>query len=104
MDLTLLSFPTVRSDATADICPAASDLPTSCPAKCFTANPVCGDDGVTYWCGCAEALCSGAKVAKRGFCEIGNNGGTASTSAQALLLLHIVWLILTAFSVLFGLF
>ncbi|KAK2635903.1 hypothetical protein Ddye_030695, partial [Dipteronia dyeriana] len=100
--LTLLSFSTVRSDATTDICPAASDCPASCPIKCFTTNLVCGDDGVTYWYGCAEALCSGAKVANRGFCEIGNNGGTASTSAQVLLLLHIVWLIISAFSVLFG--
>ncbi|TXG71135.1 hypothetical protein EZV62_006070 [Acer yangbiense] len=97
--LTLFSHLTVRSDATTDICPAASDRPTYCPVRCFTTNPVCGDNGVTYWCGCTEALCAGAKVAKTGFCEVGNNGGTASTLAQALLLLHIVWLIITAFSV-----
>lgn len=78
---------------------------SACPVKCFRTDPVCGVDGVTYWCGCAEAACAGAKVAKMGFCEVGN-GGSASDplSAQAFLLVHIVWLILLAFSVLFGLF
>ncbi|KAH7543694.1 hypothetical protein ACOSP7_031628 [Xanthoceras sorbifolium] len=99
----LIYFPTAAV-ATTDIICAASDRHTYCPVKCFTTNPVCGDDGVTYWCGCAEALCAGAKVAKVGFCEVGNNGGTGSVSAQALLLVHIVWLIIIGFSVLFGLF
>ncbi|CAL5204172.1 unnamed protein product [Lathyrus oleraceus] len=74
-----------------------------CPVKCFRTNPVCGVDGVTYWCGCAEAACAGVKVGKMGFCEVGN-GGSDPLSAQAFLLLHIVWLIVLAFSVLFGLF
>ncbi|KAK7357145.1 hypothetical protein VNO80_16428 [Phaseolus coccineus] len=77
--------------------------PSSCPAKCFRADPVCGADGVTYWCGCAEAACAGVEVAKLGFCEVGN-GGSAPIPGQALLLVHIVWLILLGFSVLFGLF
>ncbi|XP_004490525.1 uncharacterized protein [Cicer arietinum] len=76
---------------------------SSCPAKCFRTDPVCGADGVTYWCGCAEAACAGAKVAKLGFCEVGN-GGSATFPGQALLLVHIVWLIVLGFSVLFGLF
>ncbi|KAF7816607.1 serine protease inhibitor, Kazal-type family protein [Senna tora] len=75
----------------------------ACPVKCFRTDPVCGMDGVTYWCGCAEAECAGAKVAKLGFCELGS-GGSAPISAQALLLVHIVWLIVLGFSVLFGLF
>ncbi|KAE8730719.1 putative Pentatricopeptide repeat-containing protein [Hibiscus syriacus] len=75
----------------------------SCPVNCFRTDPVCGDDGVTYWCGCADAHCSGAKVAKIGFCNAGNNGGTGSFPCQALLLLHIVWLIVLGFSVFFGL-
>ncbi|KAK8587278.1 hypothetical protein V6N13_086272 [Hibiscus sabdariffa] len=75
----------------------------SCPVSCFRTDPVCGDDGVTYWCGCADAHCSGAKVAKIGFCNVGNNGGTGSFPGQALLLLHIVWLIVLGFSVFFGL-
>ncbi|KAK7372875.1 hypothetical protein VNO80_06265 [Phaseolus coccineus] len=72
---------------------------SSCPAKCFRADPVCGADGVTYWCGCAEAACAGVEVAKLGFCEAGN-GGSAAIPGQALLLVHIVWLILLGFSVL----
>ncbi|XP_020988746.1 uncharacterized protein LOC107470188 isoform X3 [Arachis duranensis] len=58
-----------------NLCPNAassSSPPASCPVKCFRTDPVCGVDGVTYWCGCAEAECAGAKVAKMGFCEVGN--------------------------------
>ncbi|OIW02513.1 hypothetical protein TanjilG_12827 [Lupinus angustifolius] len=76
---------------------------SSCPAKCFRTDPVCGVNGVTYWCGCAEAACDGVEVAKLSFCEVGN-GGSASLPGQALLLVHIVWLIVLGFSVLFGLF
>ncbi|WRX10558.1 hypothetical protein QQP08_003045 [Theobroma cacao] len=77
--------------------------PASCPVNCFRTEPVCGVDGVTYWCGCADALCAGTRVAKLGFCDVGN-GGSASFPGQALLLVHIVWLILLGFSVLCGLF
>ncbi|KAK7321319.1 hypothetical protein VNO77_31840 [Canavalia gladiata] len=79
----------------------AKTTPSSCPAKCFRADPVCGADGVTYWCGCPEAACAGVEVAKLGFCEVGN-GGSAPLPGQALLLVHIVWLIVLGFSVLFG--
>nr|POF09405.1 hypothetical protein CFP56_42436 [Quercus suber] len=47
---------------------------------------------MTYWCGYADAFCAGVKVAKLGFCEVGN-GGPSPPSDQALLLIHIVWLI-----------
>ncbi|MBA0805282.1 hypothetical protein Gohar_004806 [Gossypium harknessii] len=77
--------------------------PASCPVTCFRTEPVCGVDGVTYWCGCADAYCAGTRVAKSGFCEVGN-GGSASVPGQALLLVHIVWLILLGFFVLCGLF
>ncbi|KVH88400.1 uncharacterized protein LOC112502156 [Cynara cardunculus var. scolymus] len=73
--------------------------PGSCPVKCFRTAPVCGVNNVTYWCGCAEALCAGTRVAKLGFC----NGGSGPVSGQALLLVHILWLILLGFFVLFGL-
>lgn len=121
----LCSFPTVRSEhestiirlpsdsQSADRCGATPSSPLSsssspwsrpmCPVNCFRPDPVCGVDGVTYWCGCQEAQCAGVKVAKLGFCEVGN-GGSAPLSAQALLLVHIVWLIVLGFSVLFGLF
>lgn len=77
--------------------------PMSCPIKCFRPDPVCGVDGVTYWCGCPEALCAGVEVAKSGYCEVGS-GGTAPLPGQALLLVHIVWLFLIAFSLLLGIF
>ncbi|KAF4356591.1 hypothetical protein F8388_006335 [Cannabis sativa] len=112
----LASIPTVRSDpqfssairlpsdAThQDPCGQSLEKPASCPVTCFRTDSVCGVDGVTYWCGCAEARCNGVKVAKLGFCEVGN-GGSAPLSAQALLLVHIVWLIVLGFSVLFGWF
>ncbi|KGN53751.1 uncharacterized protein LOC101220346 [Cucumis sativus] len=83
-----------------DLCSVSA--PSYCPVKCFRTDPVCGVDGVTYWCGCADALCSGVKVAKMGFCEVGN-GGSAPIPAQALLLVHILPIILGV-SVLFGLF
>ncbi|PIA34969.1 hypothetical protein AQUCO_03700313v1 [Aquilegia coerulea] len=84
-----------------DLCPISK--PLSCPVNCFRTDPVCGEDGNTYWCGCADAHCSGTRVAKLGFCEVGN-GGNGPVSGQALLLVHIVWLIVLGFSVLFGLF
>ncbi|KAG6576611.1 hypothetical protein SDJN03_24185, partial [Cucurbita argyrosperma subsp. sororia] len=56
-----------NNDRDLDLCPVS--LPSSCPVKCFRTDPVCGVDGLTYWCGCADALCSGVKVAKMGFCE-----------------------------------
>ncbi|KAL0001860.1 hypothetical protein SO802_015641 [Lithocarpus litseifolius] len=42
----------------------------SCPIKCFRANPICGVDGVTYWCGYADALYACVKDAKLGFYEV----------------------------------
>ncbi|RWR86546.1 hypothetical protein CKAN_01545000 [Cinnamomum micranthum f. kanehirae] len=84
-----------------DLCPRSP--PASCPVTCFRPDPVCGVDGVTYWCGCADAACSGAGVSKLGFCDVGN-GGDGLVSGQALLLVHMVWLIVLGFSVLFGFF
>ncbi|KAH0855269.1 hypothetical protein HID58_013747 [Brassica napus] len=77
--------------------------PASCPVKCFRADPVCGEDGVTYWCGCADALCHGVGVSKPGACDVGNGVGL-SVPGQALLLIHIVWMMALGFSILFGLF
>ncbi|XP_050238821.1 uncharacterized protein LOC126688235 [Mercurialis annua] len=85
-----------------DVCKGVSTQ-ASCPINCFRADPVCGVDGRTYWCGCADAMCSGTPVAKLGACEVGN-GGSASLPRQALLLVHILWLILLGFSLLFGFF
>ncbi|OEL35687.1 hypothetical protein BAE44_0003296 [Dichanthelium oligosanthes] len=71
-----------------------------CPVRCFRPDPVCGADGVTYWCGCSEAACAGARVARRGYCEVG--AGSAPVSGQALLLVHIVWLFVLGAAVLLG--
>ncbi|KAE8661983.1 putative Pentatricopeptide repeat-containing protein [Hibiscus syriacus] len=94
-------FSAIRLPSEANPC-ARSTRPNSCPVNCFMADPVCGDNGVTYWCGCADAYCAGVKVAKIGFCEAGNSGGSGgevSFPGQALLLVHIVWLILLGFAV-----
>ncbi|KAL6135153.1 hypothetical protein ACLB2K_067381 [Fragaria x ananassa] len=104
----LCSFPAVRSDpiiklpSESGACGGSSlsRSPAVCPVNCFRPDPVCGVDGVTYWCGCPDAQCAGVKVAKLGFCEVGNGG----SAPQALLLVHIVWLIVLGVSVLFGLF
>ncbi|KAJ4950324.1 hypothetical protein NE237_027156 [Protea cynaroides] len=90
------------SEAAVDLCAGTSQSST-CPVNCFRTDPVCGVDGITYWCGCADAQCSGTPVAKLGFCEVGN-GGSGPVSGQALLLVHIVWLIVLGFSVLLGVF
>ncbi|GLT48172.1 hypothetical protein SLA2020_218130 [Shorea laevis] len=78
--------------------------PASCPVSCFKTNEAClRCRWTTHWCGCADAMCASTRVAKLGFCEVGSNG-SASLPGQALLLVHIVWLILLGFSVLCGLF
>ncbi|KAM7265538.1 hypothetical protein ACFE04_003221 [Oxalis oulophora] len=89
------------SSANMDLC-AASKRPSACPVKCFSINPVCGENGVTYWCGCEEAICWRTKVAKLGFCKVRDGQQSGSMFAQVMLLVHIVWLILVAFYVLFG--
>lgn len=94
--IAIYSLPTVRSDDS-NLC---SNTPVSlCPISCFRPDPVCGIDGVTYWCGCADAHCAGTRVSKLGACE----GNDSSVSGQALLLINILWLTLLAFFVLFGL-
>ena len=103
--LLLQSSPTLAaaSDACAaplDAAAATSDEVALCPVRCFRPDPVCGADGVTYWCGCPEAACAGATVARRGYCEVG--AGSAPVSGQALLLVHIVWLFVLGAALLFG--
>lgn len=96
--IALNSLPTVRSDS--DDAYLCSNTPVSlCPISCFRPDPVCGIDGVTYWCGCADARCAGTRVSKLGACE----GNDSSVSGQALLLINILWLTLLAFFVFFGL-
>lgn len=98
----LIELPSQSNTKDQDLC-AETVAPTSCPVKCFRTNPVCGVNGVTFWCGCADAACNGVKVASLGFCDVGS-GSSVSLPGQALLLVHIVWLIVLAFSVIFGLF
>ncbi|GMH29539.1 hypothetical protein Nepgr_031382 [Nepenthes gracilis] len=106
-DFSVLRLPSDAGDAELDVgvssvCPDLVVKPGSCPVRCFRPDPVCGEDGVTYWCGCADAHCAGKRVAKIGFCEVGS-GGSGLLSGQALLLVHIVWLIVLGLSVLCGL-
>ena len=86
----------------AKLCSPEDSSAKSCPLKCFRPDPVCGENGVTYWCGCADAHCAGTRVAKLGYCEVGS-GGSGPLSGQALLLVHIIFLIVIGFSVLCGL-
>jgi hypothetical protein len=60
----------------ATVADGEADVPL-CPVRCFRPDPVCGADGVTYWCGCPEATCAGARVARRGYCEVGSGMGVA---------------------------
>ncbi|KAL2542389.1 serine protease inhibitor [Abeliophyllum distichum] len=110
--LSTLLPPTVRSNPNFlklpsdqqedDLCPVIfTSNSDACPVKCFRPDPVCGVDGVTYWCGCMDAHCAGMRVKKLGFCEVGNGG--SGPAGQALLLVHLVWLILLGVFVLFGL-
>ncbi|CAN4089437.1 unnamed protein product [Withania somnifera] len=87
-----------------DICPTTTPSPpeSSCTVNCFRPDPVCGVNGVTYWCGCPDAQCAGVRVVKTGICEVGN-GGSAPVTGQALLLIHIVWLVLLGLVGLLGL-
>ncbi|KAL4187475.1 hypothetical protein AMTRI_Chr09g19160 [Amborella trichopoda] len=79
----------------------AQTEPTLCPVTCFRPDPVCGSNGVTYWCGCADALCSEAVVLRSGFCEVGN-GGSGLVYGQGLLLVHMVWHIVLGLFVIMG--
>ncbi|KAH7373776.1 hypothetical protein KP509_17G074600 [Ceratopteris richardii] len=77
----------------------------ACPSSCFRPNPVCGKDGVTYWCGASDAACAGAEVEHEGFCDVvadGETGGRGAVAVQSLLLVHMIWLMLAGFLVLLG--
>ncbi|RAL40139.1 hypothetical protein DM860_008279 [Cuscuta australis] len=78
------------------------DSQVACPINCFRPDPVCGVNGVTYWCSCADAHCDGVEVAMFGFCNV-VNGKSGPISSQAFLLVHIIWLIVLGIFVLLGL-
>jgi hypothetical protein len=65
----------------ATVADGEADVPL-CPVRCFRPDPVCGADGVTYWCGCPEATCAGARVARRGYCEVGSGMGGCRSPAS----------------------
>ncbi|XP_024515325.1 uncharacterized protein LOC112340710 [Selaginella moellendorffii] len=75
-----------------------------CPVSCLRADPVCGANGVTYWCGSRDAACDGVEISHTGYCSPGNGGGLGkgAMAGQALLLVHLVWLMLAGVLVLFG--
>lgn len=69
-------------------------------------DSVCGGDGVTYWCGAAEAKCAQVEIAHEGYCDIYHGGTKANIglhAAQSLQLVHMVWLGLAALLIMIGL-
>lgn len=52
-----------------EICyPPTGGCQEPCQIACVAPDPVCGDDGVTYWCGVPDANCHGAQVVAEGEC------------------------------------
>ncbi|MDJ0787624.1 MAG: Kazal-type serine protease inhibitor domain-containing protein [Myxococcota bacterium] len=49
--------------------PPTSTCQPPCQIQCLVADPVCGDDGVTYFCGEPDAHCNGAEVVSEGPCD-----------------------------------
>ncbi|CAM6013411.1 unnamed protein product [Sphagnum balticum] len=88
-------------------CDESNRKPAACTVNCFRAAPVCGSDGLTYWCGAAEAQCAGVEVAHEGYCEIwkvsDEVGSTGSHAAQSLQLVHMVLLLLAGLLIVGGL-
>jgi hypothetical protein len=41
----------------------------ACEMACRDPNPVCASNGLTYWCGAEEALCSGHRIRYPGYCD-----------------------------------
>ncbi|XVE72037.1 hypothetical protein DITRI_Ditri11bG0006600 [Diplodiscus trichospermus] len=64
----ILCVSVAQSQITINLCPGPRSPPEQCPIACLVPDPVCGANGVTYWCGCPDALCSGARVVKFGEC------------------------------------
>lgn len=74
--MAVIHVPAIQSARTSKIsdykfCPGSSPVTkpaAPCNIQCFVADPVCGANGVTYSCGCAEAHCNGVRVVKLGHC------------------------------------
>ena len=62
---------TVRNECVADCQGIEWDYHgrCDCAVECFVADPVCAENGVTYWCGEPEANCSGQQVDYDGECQ-----------------------------------
>jgi hypothetical protein len=53
-----------------EICfPPTDTCQPPCEIACFAYDPVCGEDGVTYGCGAADAHCHGVEVLHEGECR-----------------------------------
>ena len=48
--------------------PPTKTCQPECRIACFRYDPVCGEDGVTYGCGEADAYCHGVEVVHEGEC------------------------------------
>ena len=52
-----------------EVCYPPTDMCSPrCAIDCIIPDPVCGTDGMTYWCGQQDAWCNGAEVAYDGEC------------------------------------
>jgi hypothetical protein len=62
---------TVRNECVADCQGIEWDYHgrCDCAVECFIADPVCAENGVTYWCGEPEANCNGHAVDYAGECQ-----------------------------------
>ncbi|XP_020697820.1 uncharacterized protein LOC110110596 [Dendrobium catenatum] len=65
------------------LCPVPNDGNMACPINCFRYEPVCGENGVTYGCGCLDAACAGVRVVKIGPCELSSGAPSAAVSSEA---------------------
>ncbi|CAN0889145.1 hypothetical protein LINGRAHAP2_LOCUS16033, partial [Linum grandiflorum] len=60
----------------------------ACPVYCIIHDPVCGDDGYTYDCGCRDAMCSEVRVVHKGSCD--GQGKKHSMACTKLMVLAVI--------------
>ncbi|GJP54217.1 hypothetical protein CLOM_g13315 [Closterium sp. NIES-68] len=98
------SSPDASTAATAASLLKSLVSPVKCSSTCLRPNPVCGENGVTFWCGVQEAQCAGAEVAYVGACAPESGvPGLSPRTWEGLVLAHQLWILVAAATVLAGL-